>query len=761
MTHAVVMQSHLPHRLVVALHLVLRILLVLYRAVGGASSGDEPAELRLLVLSPYPSQLFASSVVGWAGGPALFPAALFAADTINNRTDILPRHTLRLIDGDSGCALAGKSIVTFAREREKAMRDRRPFLGIVGPACSPAALEIGGITTDKYADVASITIANGPLLAPANLTNTLRLYSSARLYARALFKLMEKVRWTSVAAIVDVYHYYFPQIYRSFRDIVGESPLHSIEFVDFQRPFASIQNRHNVILVFAGTDDIAKYLCIARKRNLVFPDYQWIFFDVEARGILVDNVQVVHNRQSYSCSRQDMEEAADKAIVVHLRLTPGDRDHSSGLNLEQFNRTYEEYYSRHLNETGIAQEDVALGAEQWAPAYFDSVWAFALAINQSLQNSEDPSTLATTTLRRTLLSLDFQGLTGRIHFHEDTLEVPSVMDLFQLDKEGLPPNRIGSFYEGVLNVSEDAVFVPPIQKEVVVVHTVVVAVFFLAGIIVLAMIAGVHLIYVVFRHYQSIRAQSPHFVHIIFSGCYLYILAALLDTIRAANWTGFMDIDSAGFGISIGTLCNAIVWCLCLSTALIFGTMCVLSWRIYRIFAHFLDPGVWISDPILAGLVGLLATINVAVLVAWSTHDPLLPRFVLADEGLSAGVLPFYQHCDCKHFISWLSVWALNEVVIFLVVVLAAFNRHVPRKDYVNNTRSYNATVYIMSFINGMCIPIYFTFSDTNSITTSYVFFQMFTLGSPVSALVLLFLPPIIPLFRNPTVNFKYRHFGM
>ena len=743
------MQRCVGMRRVAALLLTLRVLL--------PPAACEPAELRLLVLSPYPSKQFPPSVVGWTGGPALFPAAQFAADAINNRTDILPRHTIKLINRDSGCALPYRATVTIAREKEDAKRNLKPYIGIIGPACSSAAMEIGGLTIAKYADVASITIATGPLLSTANLTNTFRLYSSAKLSAKALLQLMVYAGWTYAAAIVDFSHWYYPQIYSSFRELVATtSPDISVEMLNFHNPFPFIRNRYNVIVVFGGTQRSAESLCTARNLGLIFPHYQWIFLDVELDG-LIDTTTVKHSRGEYKCTVTDMREAAHEVIAIRSRLARENKDSNQthcGLSYNEFFSTYHEYYRRHLIEEGITLDEVDNGSEEWAASYFDAVWAFALAIDQSLQESEEVIP-PTATIRSHLLALNFSGLTGEIRFHKDTLEVSSVIELYQLDKD-LAPRRIATFYEGSLNVSESAIFVQPIKKEMIVVSNVALGIFFLTGVIIFATIGVVHVIYVVFRDCQSIRAQSPHFVHIIFSGCYLFLLAALLETFRAANWTGYSEVDSTKFRIALGTLCNAIYWCLALSSALIFGTMCVLSWRIYRIFTHFLNPGKIISDPILAGTVGAIVTVHVAILVAWSTFDPLLARFVLSDEGLTAGVLPYYQYCDCDYFNIWLLEWVLHEAVIFLVVMLSISNRHVPKKDYVNNTRSYNATVYIISFLNGLCIPVYFAYTKKKNIDMPYVIFQTFTLGSPLTALVLLFLPPLVPLFRDAKSNIKY-----
>ena len=736
-----------PH-ILASLHLLL---LHLHPAACELTELTELTELRLLVLSPYPSEQFPSSVVGWTGGLALYPAAQLAADMINNRTDILPLRTIQLINADSGCALAYRATVTFARERQNAKRSRKPFIGIVGPACIPAAMEIGGITVAEYADVASITIATGPLT--TNFTNMFRLYTSAIQAAEAMFQLVKHAQWTSVAALVDFSHWYYPQIYDNFGDFVANSSNVSVELLNFHSDVSSIRNRYNVILVFAGTQRSAETLCIARNLGFTFPNYQWIFVDVQMERLL----QATHNREVYNCTMQ--EEAADQAIIINPRLVPENKESTdtfSGLSYNEFLNTSQKYYSRHLIEENISDAEVPIGSEDWAAGYFDSVWAFALAFDKGLQEVEGTqNSLPTSTVHKHLLALNFSGLTGNIHFHQETLEVPHEMTIYQLDKEKPSPRKIGIFYKGSLDTFDSATFVQPIKRELIVVSTVAAAIFFSSGILIFAVIAGVHLIYILLRHNQSIRAKSPHFVHTIFSGCYLFVLAALLDTVRTANWTEYSDIESAEFIICIGTLCNAIYWCLTLGTALIFGTMLVLSWRIYRIFSHYLHPGKMISDPVLAGMVGLLAMIHVTVLTAWSYHDPLLVNFELADEGIMAGVLPIYQHCSSGHFFIWLLLWLLDELIIALVVVLSILNRHVPKKDYINNTKSYTATVYIMSFINGICWPIYFSFDHRKNTNVPYVFFQILTLGSPLSALLLLFLPPLIPLFRSKA---KYHH---
>ena len=736
---------------------------VLLCAAEEVAHGKE--DLHLLVLSPYPSQQFAE-VIAWAGGPSVYPAAQLAADMINNRTDILPGYNLRLVNGDSGCGFTTRATVTFAREAMFHYYNR--VVAIVGPACSSAAVEIGGITELQDINLVSLTVANGPQLRIGNYSNMFRLVSSSQSMGHALFRLMENNNWRSVAVIVDLTHWYYGETYNSFTKTLASTSNYTASAYPLTFnglfPLSFIRNRFNVIFSFSSTPHVRESLCLASKWKLVYPDYQWVFMDVEESGLLIDEDVVLTNEgQTINCSQKEMAKALNQAIILYFRLTRDNKTSPTdvGLSYEEYLMDYEIYFNNHLGERNISEEVIPVGSRKWAPAYFDAVWALGLALNSSTQILKDRNmTLAkyqygnesiTSTIRDQLLKTKFRGISKNISFRNDTLEVPTFLDILQLDSTYPMSIKIGYYYEGELLITDtkNATFVKPLRNELRVVSPAVVIVFCLSAVLILLLVGSLHLVHFVFRHFKSIRAQSPHFGHLIFSGCYLYIISALLDTIRAANWTTTDDIDSRQFKVSIGTLCNATFWCLTLSTSLVFGTVCALSWRLYRIFTHYIEPGKWISDSILVSFVVALIMLNVTVLIAWSTYDPLLPDFDIGDEGLSASIIPVYVHCDCRYFSSWLWMWVLNGTVIVLVVALAILNRHVPRKDYFNNTRSHSFMIYVVSLLNGVCIPLYFIQLGSNRINLSYVFFQFFTLGSALITCLFLFVPPVIPLLKE------------
>ena len=728
------------------------LLLALIHINAMVADGEVENQLHVLVLSPHPSPGTA-----WPAGPSLFSAARLATDIINNRTDILPGYTIRLLDGDSACGLSTRTTETFVREAFHSLNTDR-VVGIVGPACSVAATEIGGLTTKSGISRVVITIANGPQLRN-KYSNMFKIVSSSTVYGDVLFKLMQHNKWKSVAAIYDIHHWYYRQIYTSFRRTIStEYTVHPLVVEQHLYPLDSINNQFNVIVVFASSTYIKSLLCLALKlkTNFIFPNYQWIFLEVHEDVLLAD-VKVIYYDNTYNCTKKEMIVASDKTLILRFRLQRENKTVTTGVGLtySQFSSAHYTYFEDYIEKMGIKKDSVPSDSSQWIATYFDSIWALGLALNSSLDilqekgmsllNYNYGNTYITEIIRDELLSVDFKGLSGDIFFNNNTLEAPTVVEVHQL----IPIYtvvQIGYYFNDSLFITdrENVSFIKPIQKELIVVSRVAIVVFSVAAFVVLLLIICLHIVHLVCSDAKPIRAQSSNFTHFIFSGCYLLILSAILETVRSFNISGFNDIQSRSRLILTGTLCNTVFWCLTIGTSLVFGTMCVLSWRIYRIFINFSRPG-YISDPFLVSLIVILVALNIVVLLMWSIMDPLLPTFRSRDDGLSESKVYIYGYCDCANYSNWLIIWVVNEAVTVAVVILAVLNRHI-KKDHFKNTQAYNLLVYIACFLNGLCIPLYFIQFRSSKINYPYILFEVLTIGCAILTCLFLFLPPIIQI---------------
>lgn len=174
------------------------------------------SELVILAMAPFRDEIIDPS---WHGGPALIPAARLAVDHINNRSDILPGITLRLLEADSGCEHVDKTRVNFTDQLLHRTLSPK-VVGMVGPGCSESALALSSIIPQL--NLIQVSIATTPLITDSMYKNSFRTIGSSLVYVNAFNSLIhhENVAWTRVGAVYDKSRLYHINTYDAFRSKV-------------------------------------------------------------------------------------------------------------------------------------------------------------------------------------------------------------------------------------------------------------------------------------------------------------------------------------------------------------------------------------------------------------------------------------------------------------------------------------------------------------------------------------------------------------
>ena len=699
--------------------------------------------ISLVVMAPFPGEFS----LGWTAGPALKPATIVAAKEINNNTDILPGFHLNLIFSNSGCSDASTAGISFL---EYVLQDKAcGIAGIVGPGCSGAALRIANLTARYAVSLIHITpSATTPLLEDPKLNLTYATISSALSYVKSFVEIIKHNNWSTIATLQDEERLYFKQTHSRFMATVeSEKVIFTGNMFAGQESVIPLDNLRasgaRVIIVFAGKEVAFQLMCYAYHRDMLFPNYQWIFHDRNKNNFIANNTGEFRvNGKSYNCTDKEMINATHGIIMNLFHLEQENKEKI----LPHINRSYNDYYRDYEEELGTEEPNI------YGNSYHDAVWAMALALHNASQlDGVDLKTYTynknsdTKKVAEHLKRVDFDGMSGPITFQSDTRSVKTIIDVKQLwNGEDL---LIGTFDRSngtVLQInSTTAQFIDGIHNVGRVKIHVAIGIFAIFMTIILIFLVGVlQLANVVWYHHRSIKATSPNIKNLIFSGCYLYAAFLILFSIQQA----FEGISILFFSI----ICNVMVWCILLGYSLIFGTVCATIWRLHRLFKHFRNqsPGIFLSDNILVLCVISLLLIDTSICLAWNLLDPLkLQRLSLPD--LSTPLKSEFTHqCNCQYWNFWIgAVVAYKGSIVIPLVILSILNRKIKRKNF-QRTRNITILIYTLCMVSGIGIPLYFLLRHESIYLGFWLLFLVIYLTILLCCLTL-FLSPVAPVTKK------------
>ena len=722
--------------------------------LAAAACGESKHDISLVVMAPGLTE-DPELTVGWAPGPALIPAAILAAKEINNSTEVLPGFNLHLTVANSGCSITTEATISVVRDIYE-NKDRN-VVGIIGPGCSAAALAVSSLTIKRQISLIHITpSATTPELGDNMRFNTFATISSALSYVQSFLELMRHNNWNRIATLQDIGRDYFTQTHTGFKESVDSrkviytgSLFSGGEGAESFIPLDNLRSSQaRVVMVFAGSKVAAQLLCYAYHKAMLYPNFMWVFHD-RTEGDLVTAVDEFHvDQMTLNCTMEDMIVATEGVILNQFHLVQEDRDET----LPFVNKTYTEYEEDYKVEFDTYQDmhNMTSTPNNYSNSYHDAVWAMAIALHNAAQNGVDLTSYTynrsndTKEIAKHLDRVNFKGVSGPIAFQNRSAR--TIIFISQI--QGGNDVHIGTFDRTRTNetfIVEKGDFIQDTYAES---HTKVHAVLgvfiivFTTVLIVLTFL--LQLANTFWYSYHSIKATSPNITNLVFSGCYLFSIALLILSIQET----FVFPDHINPTL-YAVLCNMFTWCFLIGYSLIFGTICVKIWRVYRLFKHFRNesPGCLLSDNSLVFLVILLILVDVVICLTWNIVDPWITEVTMTPSVSGDPTVSIRSECRCRHLTIWLiAVTLYKGTVLLLLVVLSILNRRIKRKDF-QHTRKINILIYSVTMLAGIGIPIYFLLAHL-SIYIGYVILSAILLTTIILSGVTLFLPPVLPVLK-------------
>ena len=532
--------------------LLLRSLSSLHYCAGSHSCSLAPPEccpvLYLLNVQPYPVR--DELAIVWDRAYELIPAGHLAAEEINNRSDILPGHELKLIDVDSeacGINTISKGIANVVKE----LVNRRCIVGVVGLFCSPVTNVISPIVSHPniggYVQIAASTL---PILRGKSTTsNRFHIIGSSGVFNEATIALMSSFGWRKVSSVYDS-RLYFRTTANDFVKATSEAEYELTTRIllserlirDVDTVFTVLNDNGARISFWSVSFRQATFLlCEAFRKNFMWPGYVYIIQEHSAEQLLL------HQSQT-TCSKEEIMIAMEGVFTLQYRLyVENDTKLESGVTYSEYKKLYRE----RLQEFAARSNESLEEDNAYANSQYDQVWAFALAVNNSLpdiisqnlsfQDYEigNPEQILSTTIIRKLQKVSFRGASGQIHFGNNQ-ESPSYVNIFQIRK-GIPihvgiydPFKKNVTFTGeVANVPKDT-----FETVYVLIPLWLAVCMLLAQSILFVIITTNFVLLIKWRRLKEIKATSPLLSTLMVIGCYSLCSAPrhLLGTEQGVNY---------------------------------------------------------------------------------------------------------------------------------------------------------------------------------------------------------------------------------
>ena len=708
-------------------------------------------DLYVLTFLPYPQPDLPKPQ--YDEGPTLYLAIEVAAEILNNRTDILKGYRINLLQANSGCS-SSQSLYSLIAEGlfHRKSGCQHPIVGAVGPVCSLASTHVGNLAGRRDISLITITLSGAESLDNRDLyPNTFSTFESVKSIVDAMTDLIKHNRWENIGLFIDETRLYYTSMAKLLNNPVNLNLSQVDVSGDNFGPFKDIQNRFRIIILLVDLDLLHKLLCIAFTENFIYPFYQFILVLFSMEDIKSD--VNFYSHRWYNCTKDQLNEILEGSIVFSYQLERTDKNFttSSNISLSEFDDMYE----RKVEMKNLAvSKDEKIGKSIYAEIAFDAMWSLGLALNASMKTI-DLSTYGygqpniTEQIKSELYSLDFDGLSGKIRFDPDTGRVKHNVCIFVVQKKAKLEKLLCYSENSSQLMSIDRKYfisdqfgeaINTIPKPVV--YSLMFTIIPIGFLIPLLL----NILTCVYRNMESVKASSIKLNQIAYVSSYLFVIALLLSILEH----GYSDV------IHPMTLCllqEFSDYLISIALTLLLGAVFMRTWRLYRIFIHFANPGNLISNWILITGVIIMTVVDIALTVPAFFFDRYQPKFIFLSYSINATDLIKNVKLKCEREVA--IPWFLSSLIvsIFLLIgtsILAVLTRKIPQKNFKTQCILYQS--YSLTGIISLALGLYIILESDNDnliYTLRFCILCVLLLCLIFIPSSMLFCPPLIPVLSS------------
>ena len=676
-----------------------------------------------------------SALSYWNQAKQLLPAIELAANKVNNDSSILKDYVIELIPISVPDTDPNHGVVEFVKE---IVSKRRNIVGVVGvfdDRLGEVILPLAGhtgIDLIQLVDPTALHLDNS-----GQYHHAFTMYPSLAMHVRAATFIFQKLNWIRVGLVYSSTHY--GSLYLRAADTF----LAFIKLIDIHINIVLIDVGYNVstdstleriqrsgvlaFLTLLPHQASAELICRAQQKSL---EYAWILLD---NGVLNETAL----NTPYRCTIPNPPETVENTFLIRQTA-----------QLPNYN----ELPARNMRTGDSTESDVPVTENPYSHVLHDFVWAFCLALNNSLETLEERNmslqnygrgmSEITKVVEGELINLTFPSMARQISIGRYPPEDNQILDILQLQSDRF--QKIGSFDTRTKNLTFNVtVTIPGLGPSITYSYDT----FPTAMTVFLSALTGgcflfttvVLIVFIAFRNEQEVKATSAWLSLCMFLGCYLILGGALTHFL--AN--GF-PLKTESERIST---CIIDTFCISIGIDLVFTTLLAKLLRIWRIFTLHGRTGRGWTDQSLLLFIGLVTLVKFVMLLIWTIADVyrLEDYVTVISTGNNNYNYQIVQQCASQYYSLWLVlIYGYSAVIALILIAVAIITRKIKQENF-KDTKKVSilmSTILFMAVVSGSVWAV-LRLSD-DSIASKVIIGLAYCLIAMLCE-VFLFLPKILP----------------